>query len=1484
MMTSDDDPRRIETRLLHDSSSPSENWDDDFEFQAGVVASAGDNANDAMDAPTRPAQSFEQEEIWDDAYEDDNTHTSPVKRTRKVDDDDVEDWDSSDNELETPNEVASGIRHRQMREPGPSEIDEDKTVTGRPTSRPPEPALPLPIPPLHPALHFQAHTVLPPSTSSPTLSSFSIPLSSTTRDRASVYSQDPLMPSSNSSAPHLSVMRSYPHAVGSTPPRKGRRLRKKSRPPEADIFELEDREPDPVPVPLSVPVNVPELDLPRPTTPPRAPQQLTSESPSRPPLPSAPPTPSSGLLTRIGSFKRWARRSMGPDDPALSGWRRAKNSTAPSEGKSSHGPSEVPTREEESSVGPEGRTSVGDSADLDLRAASPTPAPGNLARRSRGESASGLKSGWFFRAGGAAESVQEDTTTPVVHTPQLTPSKRGTTLGLRRRREPIEDDDDQDAEGKTPTPRKGKGKLVPTLRVAGSPGSHKLEEPVSPTRSSRRSLSRDRPESRPNKGTRPMSMLLPRNGGLSMGRNAGLSVSGSISPGVALSPSAGDSPEKDAKARGESKDREGGMRGLMNGVRRLSLVNAGHTHKRTKSTGAGDGTEDAARKEVVMRPHSQTGYHPGSGEEKPTSHTSNVRLESHQPSDGKGLLPPMELDSPMSGIYARRGSLPWADYDDSPVAEAHTGVSFTASVYRSLQNVPVQQSQHPQSFSTSKSSLLVRPPGESSSSESPIKRSPATPAPVQRPVDTPTPEAVPRSCNFASPAPAEQRPVLELRPTTAPSQPHSPSLPPAPSTPPSQSASLGRSTGSPSHPAGLRRNSLGDLKTPLNTLGEHKPQLPPLGELKIPARISRAQQGLRRDMGMVREFAGCVEQLKRLQATYTALLGALRAAYEASGAPASAAAQVQFHLPSRPTSRAGMARKAIMSPSNPSVQNLHQAVSLNSPTLPHPASSISRASHEVSRELVRLEHEYGIWWECAELLVELGGGSEVAVGTASNPNLATRSTSTLNVRAEDSLKLKSSEAQHAILRPIAHASSMSDPGSLFNKAISPTSNSKGPPQASPLHHSQWRASTGRHDLSARQLRLLKDMLNTPDPASLAYAAGPYGYGAGYPHPQVRPYVTTEVQPWRAWNPSAVTLPSEESSIDAHPQGAVAAAETREEGKEKKRRTSRLGMLGLREILRGLKRNAVAEGRLSTTGEIVHGQQGSESSMSNSPEDDHYNRRRSPWHQHDGHHATRQAGAALNVALDHPTTRTLPPKSPRRPSLAYIFRLGNKNVKEGSANGKHKDASPKGNGTVPSEGEREPDLAAAATAGEYSDWERMSRSDLDLDVVGSGPGSATVRGKRLTKAPASQSSGHINYPYSNPVAATPQKTPATSQTSLWDSPPSATSPPSRLPLSIAEEDGDRPSRIAKTPEFKRSVERTASWSEAHPPRPVSQNGRAAMSGTVRSAPPSDFSPDPKLALTPETIKPLLEYAKEVGTRLSECISEVQTLLGTSPKAS
>ncbi|KAF8584871.1 hypothetical protein K439DRAFT_1344916 [Ramaria rubella] len=159
---------------------------------------------------------------------------------------------------------------------------------------------------------------------------------------------------------------------------------------------------------------------------------------------------------------------------------------------------------------------------------------------------------------------------------------------------------------------------------------------------------------------------------------------------------------------------------------------------------------------------------------------------------------------------------------------------------------PQQRNHNRQSFSTSTSSLLAGSPRRSSRSRSPVAHAPV-------------PSVSTDFGRGASRGSIEQRTTPQppaSAPLPVPSQPH----PQAAVSPAAQSTSLGRATASsPPRPVGLRRNSLGDLKTPLTT-GEHKPQLPTLGELKIPARISRAQQGLRRDLGMVKEFAACVER------------------------------------------------------------------------------------------------------------------------------------------------------------------------------------------------------------------------------------------------------------------------------------------------------------------------------------------------------------------------------------------------------------------------------------------------------------------------------------------------------------------------------------------------------------------------------------------------------------------------------------------------
>jgi hypothetical protein len=104
----------------------------------------------------------------------------------------------------------------------------------------------------------------------------------------------------------------------------------------------------------------------------------------------------------------------------------------------------------------------------------------------------------------------------------------------------------------------------------------------------------------------------------------------------------------------------------------------------------------------------------------------------------------------------------------------------------------------------------------------------------------------------------------------------------------------------------------------------------------------------------------------------------------------------------------------------------------------------------------------------------------------------------------------------------------------------------GPSVTSPP--AEWRASTGRNDLSQRQLWLLRDMLNKSDSSPTMLA-----------NLQIPEEGTAVNRNWR-WGEatsSTITLPSEESG--------------RNSSSAKKRRYSRIGMSGLRDMLRSLTR-------------------------------------------------------------------------------------------------------------------------------------------------------------------------------------------------------------------------------------------------------------------------------------------------------------------------
>ena len=238
-----------------------ENWDDDFEDKTN---------SPARQPPSRPHHrsprlpEIPEPENWDDDI-DGNRFVSPKKDQA---------WDSSDDE--------DGVDFADQ--------EEDKTVTARPRRSPlGKFSSPPPMPPLPHPLESVGETF----PGSPTMSVFSIP----SGRESATYSSMAHLPLRAGSASALAMLPPSPPAQ-----RERRRLRKKSRPPDNNVFELLDRQQDLAPLP--------------------SPPQPSSPSPGPADLPPSETSNSSrsSILSRIGSVKRWGVRkrftSPGPSDPA----------------------------------------------------------------------------------------------------------------------------------------------------------------------------------------------------------------------------------------------------------------------------------------------------------------------------------------------------------------------------------------------------------------------------------------------------------------------------------------------------------------------------------------------------------------------------------------------------------------------------------------------------------------------------------------------------------------------------------------------------------------------------------------------------------------------------------------------------------------------------------------------------------------------------------------------------------------------------------------------------------------------------------------------------------------------------------------------------------------------------------------------------------------------------------------------------------------
>jgi hypothetical protein len=507
--------------------------------------------------------------------------------------------------------------------------------------------------------------------------------------------------------------------------------------------------------------------------------------------------------------------------------------------------------------------------------------------------------------------------------------------------------------------------------------------------------------------------------------------------------------------------------------------------------------------------------------------------------------------------------------------------------------------------------------------------------------------------------------------------------------------------------------------------------------------------------------------------------------------------------------------------------------------------TVTAPSHaHLASALHTIAVKYRIAWECAELLIELAGGPP----------------------AEDKPVPTSSMSE-----PLVGATGMPPLGHTRERTITLESVAAGEKDAA------WTSSTGRNDFSRRQLLLLRDMLQGTE--ALAAASAPEGLPAadGERPPSVN-------RTWRWGDPasSTITLPSEEN------------AEAEASPLRKRQSGMKLGMRGLRDMLRGLKKQNVV---IPTTAAVER-----------TP------RMAAPAMEKTSSTGSSQNGAAIaqTLAPSRPRSKTgsaaqslrstnaVPPPvpsdsrtgtvvstlghkpSPRRPSLASIFRLGQRQRS--------------GTGPAPStSSEAVPTLAAQRNASGSSrpsstsseeDWDRIdSASDVDgatgLGIRIGGAGTVRVPSTSAARQRSPYAQGRSSMERSPTTRRPPL--PTASQSSIFTDAASSVQSHGRKLSNVAEQAG-----APTTPGVSRraSVRSNRGGSVRVPLAPAAQ----PMSVRARSAPQTQAQahargkapaheelPDPQLAMTPENIRPLLENAREVQARLAECVDEVRGLL-------
>lgn len=529
-----------------------------------------------------------------------------------------------------------------------------------------------------------------------------------------------------------------------------------------------------------------------------------------------------------------------------------------------------------------------------------------------------------------------------------------------------------------------------------------------------------------------------------------------------------------------------------------------------------------------------------------------------------------------------------------------------------------------------------------------------------------------------------------------------------------------------------------------------------------------------------------------------------------------------------------------------------------------------------------IDVKYSVAWECADLLIELGTGSVAESSQAPAPDVSSSSahSSVPIVSRNGSTNGRGKNRERAVT--LAGDEGKPDLSSM--DITSPKSPSPGSPPALV----SWRASTaGRHDLGHRQLYLLKEMLSNADSAK-------EGARLDIPELLTAPQFGLADEAMD----STLTLPTEESEVINQIPGSPV----------KKRRGSRL--IGIRDMLRSLKRSTVRAIQNQPEGVVAH----SSTTLNTDSSFDSHAR------QFDSHPYNTVAGipfhppnlrrksetsAALIESMRSPVPDYNPfangtplthKSSPRRPSLASLFRIGQKHkaATSGSySNSAEQNAELWGRTDL----ERSVNRADTSREGDASDdiddsdWDRMdSMSDVDAQLAAIADG-ASGQGSTLKQRKKKQQN-RLSMPPPRPITPKHNNHPFSASqgsfTSVDQSLGNARSPR----LSNVDENNISMTSAGSGAISGRQTPATPESSRRSRSRAGKDRDRERQFSSVRTVPPKPSKgipsfdapgvplqpvPDLKLAMTPENIKPLLENARVVTARLHDCLAEVKGLL-------